>query len=80
MSGFTSRPFNRSKTPGEFFVARQPFVLPKIEGKTLDLDLKCNYSSPYMQCKTGRDIVTVRYGKRRWDYDFAKNTVTEVAQ
>ncbi len=25
-------------------------------------------------------IVTVRFGEKQWDYDFAKNTVTEVAQ
>jgi len=35
---------------------------------------------PYMQSKVGNDIVAVRYGKRRWDYDFAKNTVTEIKE
>ncbi len=64
------------KTKG---ITRCGYVLPKIDGKTLDLDLKYNYKSPYMECKTGSDVVTVRYGSRRWEYDFAKNTVTEVA-
>jgi HEAT repeat protein len=59
---------------------KDPFILPKIDGKTIDLDLESNYKSPYMQCKTGSDIVTVRYGSRRWDYDFAKNAVAEVAE
>lgn len=65
------------KTKG---ITRCGYVLPKIDGKTLDLDLKYNYKSPYMECKTGSDIVTVRYGKRRWDYDFGKNTITEAAE
>ena len=64
----------------EFFLADDPYILPKINGKTLDLDLEYNYNSPYMQCKTGSDIVTLKYGDRRWDYDFAKNTVTEVKE
>ena len=56
------------------------YTLPKINGKTIDLDTKYNYCSPYLESKVGSDIVTVRYGSRRWDYDFAKNTVTEVAE
>jgi len=59
---------------------KEPFILPRIDGKTIELDLEYNYSSPYMQCKMGSDIVTVRFGEKQWDYDFAKNTVTEVAQ
>ena len=53
--------------------------LPQINGKPIDLCEKYTYRSPYMENKAGSDIVTVRYGKRRWDYDFAKNSVTEVA-
>jgi hypothetical protein len=70
----------------EFFQAKDsgenpyPETLPKIDGTELDLNLKYNYSSPYMQCQTGSDVVTTRYGSRRWEYDFAKNTVTEVAE
>ena len=33
-----------------------------------------------MSNTVGSDIVTVRYGSRRWDYDFGKNTVTEVKE
>jgi hypothetical protein len=62
----------------EFFLSDDPYVLPKIGGETLDLDLESNYKSPFMENKVGSDVVTVRYGKRRWDYDFGKNTVTEV--
>ena len=36
--------------------------------------------SPYVESKVGSDVVTVRYGERRWDYDFGKNTVTEVGK
>jgi len=67
----------------EFFLAKDsdddpyPDSLPKIDGKELDLDLEYNYNSPYMENKVGSDIVTVRYGARRWEYDFSKNTVTE---
>jgi hypothetical protein len=55
-------------------------ALPKIDGKELDLNLTHNYKSPFMQNKVGGNIVTVRYGSRRWDYDFKKNTVTEIAR
>lgn len=61
-------------------ITRPDYVLPTIDGKTLDLDLKYNYKSPYMECKTGSDVVTLRYGARRWEYDFAKNTVTEIKE
>ena len=54
------------------------YALPKINGKTIDLDTKYNYRSRYLESKVGSDIVTVRYGSRRWDYDFGKNTITEV--
>jgi len=33
-----------------------------------------------LESKVGSDVVTVRYGSRRWDYDFAKNTITEVKE
>jgi len=70
----------------EFFLAKYsdddpyPESLPKIDGKELDLDLKYNYHSPYMENKVGSDIVTIRYGARQWDYNFAKNTVIEVTR
>ncbi len=70
----------------EFFLCRNsdedpyPKTLPKIDGKELDLNLTHNYKSPFMQNEVGSDIVTVRYGSRRWDYDFEKNTVTEITQ
>ena len=70
----------------EFFLCKSsdkgpyPKTLPKIDGEELDLNLMHNYKSPFMQNKVGSDIVTVRYGSRRWDYDFEKNTVTEIAQ
>ena len=68
----------------EFFLCKDsdkapyPKSLPKIDGKELDLNLTHNYKSPFMQNKVGSDIVTVRYGSRRWEYDFGRNTVTEM--
>jgi HEAT repeat protein len=62
----------------EFFTQTKPFILPKVDGKTVDLDLKYNYQSPYMQNKVGSDVVNVSYGTRKWAYDFGRNTVTEV--
>ena len=70
----------------EFFLCKDsdqdpyPKSLPKIDGKELDLDLDYNYQSPYMVNKVGSDVVTVRYGERKWLYDFEKNTVTEVKE
>jgi hypothetical protein len=67
----------------EFFLCKDsdegpyPKSLPEIDGRELDLNLEYNYHSPYLSNKAGSDIVTVRYGARRWDYDFANNTVTE---
>jgi len=57
-----------------------PQNLPKIDGKELDLNLKHSYQSPYLNGTVGSDVVTVTYGNRRWDYDFGKNTVTEVTR
>jgi hypothetical protein len=54
------------------------YILPKIDGKTVDLDPEYAYSSPYMQNKAGSDIVTVSYGDRKWEYDYAKNQIKEV--
>ena len=68
----------------EFFLCKNshkdpyPKSLPKIDGKELDLNLKHNYRSPYMNNTVGGDVVTVSYGSRRWEYDFEKNTVKEV--
>jgi len=70
----------------EFFLCKDlendayPKTLPKIDGRELDVNLTHNYKSPFMQNAVGSDIVTVRYGSRRWDYDFGKNTVTEVKE
>ena len=70
----------------EFFIAKDsdkdpyPKTLPKIDGKELDLNLRHNYKSPFMQNKVGSHIVTVRYGSRRWEYDFEKNMVTEAKE
>jgi hypothetical protein len=55
-----------------------PKSLPKIDGKALDLNLKYNYQSPYMNNTVGSDIVTVSYGDRKWEYDFEKDTVSEI--
>ncbi len=52
--------------------------MPTIDGQILDLDLEYNYKSPYMTNKVGSDIVTVRYGDRKWEYDFGKNEVRPV--
>jgi hypothetical protein len=54
------------------------YILPKINGKTIDLNPEYAYSSPYMQNKAVSAIVTVRYGNRQWEYDFDKNEITEV--
>jgi len=54
-----------------------PKSLPKVDGVELDLNLKYNYRSPYMNNTVGSDIVTVSYGDRKWEYDFENNTVTE---
>jgi len=69
----------------EFFLCRDsedfdetyPKSLPKVDGKELDLNLTHNYRSPFMETKVGSDIVTIRYGRRKWLYDFDKNTVSE---
>ena len=52
-------------------------VLPKTNGKSIDLGMAHNYRSPCLESRADSDIVTVRYGKRRWEYDFGKNTVAE---
>jgi hypothetical protein len=70
----------------EFFLCKNscegpyPKSLPRIDGVELDLNLTHNYRSPYMNNTVGSGVVTVRYGSRRWDYDFAKNTVTEASR
>ena len=64
----------------EFFAQAKPFVLPKVDGKPIDLELEYNYRSPYMENRQDSNVVTVRYGKSRWDYDFASNKVTAVPQ
>jgi hypothetical protein len=69
--------FPAGATPTAAEPDKEPFVLPKIDGRTLSLDLEHNYKSPYMECRTGSEQVLVTYGSRRWLYDFARNTVTE---
>ena len=70
----------------EFFMCRDsekdpyPRTLPKIDDKELDLSLKYNYRSPYVNNEVGSEIVTVSYGNRKWEYDFAENAITEVTQ
>jgi hypothetical protein len=67
----------------EFFMCKNsdedpyPKTLPKIDGKELDLNLKHNYKSPFINNIVGSDVVTITYGDRKWEYDFEKNTVTE---
>jgi len=56
------------------------YILPKVEDKTIDLNPEYAYSSPYLQNKAGSEIVAVRYGRRKWEYDFEQNTVTEVGR
>jgi hypothetical protein len=58
----------------------RPYTLPKLDCKTIDLNPEYAYDSPYMQNKAGSNIVTLSYGRRVWEYDFEKNTVTEVPQ
>ena len=41
-----------------------PESLPKIEGVELDVNLKHNYRSPYLNNEVGSDVMTVRYGDR----------------
>ena len=51
----------------------------KIDGEVFNLDdLLDNHKSPHMECRTGSEVVTVRYGNGKWESDFEKNTVTEV--
>jgi len=60
----------------EFFTKTDPFILPKIDGKEIDLELEFTYRSPYMENKAGADLITIRFQEKRWDYDFARKTVT----
>jgi hypothetical protein len=64
----------------EFFPAepKTEMLLPRINGKPLDLDLEYTYKSPFMQSKSGSDIVTVTYGDHKWEYEFGNNTLAEV--
>lgn len=59
----------------EFLLDTDPFILPTIDGKPIDLELADNYRSPYLQSRKGSELITVRYGERSWAYDFGKNTV-----
>ena len=56
------------------------YTLPKVNGKTVDLNPEYSYYSPYLQKKEGSNVVTVRYGRRRWEYDFGESTITETTE
>jgi len=60
--------------------AEKKYILPKIDGKNIDLNPEYAYFSPYMRNKAGSSIVTLLYGARKWEYDFEKNTITEVKE
>ncbi len=30
--------------------------------------------------KAGSDVVAVKYGERRWEYDFGEDTITEIKE
>ena len=58
----------------EFFTSIDPYILPRIDNRELVLESEYVYRSPYMENKTGDDLITVRFGQRQWDYDFANST------
>jgi len=57
-------------------VEEKNFTLPKINGKTIDVDPPYTFRSPYLESKFDSGIVTVRYEDRQWEYDVEKRTVT----
>jgi len=56
----------------------EEYIFPKINGTTVDLNPEYAYDSPYLRRQEGSDIVTLSYGDRSWEYDFAESTITEV--
>ena len=46
----------------------------------IDLNPEYSYYSPYLEKKEGSNVVTVRYGRRRWEYDFGESTITETTE
>ena len=58
--------------------AGEKYILPKVDGKAIDLDPEHAYHSPYLKNKAGSEIVELFYGDRTWLYDFREATVTEV--
>ena len=59
----------------EFFTRTDPYILPKIDKQEIDLEPKYIYRSPYIENKAGNDTVTIRYGKKQWNYDFSNNII-----
>ena len=66
-------------TPQELKAGKE-YTLPRINGKTIDLNPVYAYSSPYLQNRAGSSIVTLLYGRRKWEYDFETNTIREVSK
>lgn len=60
-------------------IKEKDFILPKINGKTMDVDPPYTYRSPYLESKFDSGIVTVKFGDRRWEYNVGKRTVTKVS-
>lgn len=69
-----------SMTPAMRKEEGKNYILPKIDGKMIDLDPELAYSSPFMKNKAGSDAVEVSYGNRVWVYDFEKNTISEASR
>ncbi len=61
-----------------FDATKEPFTLPRIDGKELNFDLEHNYYSPYMKCKTDSGYqVDITFGDRKWVYDLATATASQ---
>ncbi len=72
----------RVKEEAEEAIARRgikekDFTLPKINGKTIDVDPPYAYRSPYLKSRVDSGVVTVTYGDRAWEYDIKNRTVRE---
>jgi len=61
-------------------IKEKDFTLPRINGKAIDVDPPYAYRSPYLLSKVGSDVVTVKYGSRKWEYHFGKNEVRVVKE
>jgi autotransporter-associated beta strand protein len=58
----------------EFFTNSS--TLPRLNGKSLDLNTSYTYSGPYLHSSFASDTITASYGGVQTVYDFAANTVT----